>query len=481
MKSTRFVATTQLLALAAFAVVMAATRVWGQEAPGAQTPKPTGTAAAPATPAPKLTPVVEPKLLPPPLPPDAPKVIPLDHPITLDEAIAVGLQHQPQLTISTGSAQSAAGRTVEAKSAERPDLSLSAQYNKSGPANRGGATPGTSFNAGIYTASLSGRQLLYDFGRTPASIAAARDQQVSAEQAYRQTRQDVITNVKQGYYTLLGDQRLVEVQKGNLSDQQAHLDLAQARFDVGVAPRADVYRAEAAVEQARFTLMQAVTAAAQARVDLNVAMGIDTRLPTQVTETQEPMPPMPPLTELVEQAYLQRPEIQQLRASVQAAEEGVKVAQTTNAPSISLDASYGWSGTTFPPNNRSWSYGVALSWPFYDGGFTKGAIEVAKGNLLSAQGQLCLGQETVAQDVARAYLNVQSAAVQVETAAAAVKSSQEAVSVSNGRYEAGVATFVEVLDAQTTLIQSRIAQVAAQYGLSLARAGLAHALGEEGR
>ena len=49
-----------------------------------------------------------------------------------------------------------------------------------------------------------------------------------------------------------------------------------------------------------------------------------------------------------------------------------------------------------------------------------------------------------------------------------MKSAEESVRVSNGRYQAGVATFVEVLDAQTTLIQAQTSQVTAQYGLSLA-------------
>jgi outer membrane protein TolC len=189
------------------------------------------------------------------------------------------------------------------------------------------------------------------------------------------------------------------------------------------------------------------------------------------------MPPLPALPELVAQAFAQRPEILQLQASVASAEAALRLAHTTNLPDVSADASYGLSGATFPPDHRSWSYGVAVSWPFFDVGLTRGTIETARGNLLTSQGQLRLGQQTVAQEVTQAYLDVQAAGAQVSTAAAGVTSAEESLRVATGRYEVGLAAYLEVIDAEAALTQAQTSQVTAVYGLSMARAALARAMG----
>jgi len=337
------------------------------------------------------------------------------------------MYHQPQLAIAGAAIRAAAGRTQQAESGLLPSVSLSADYTRLGPASRinVGSVGGT-FTAGGYTANFAGQQLLYNFGHTQAQVAQSRDQQSSASQAFAQTRQDVINQVKQGYYTLLQNQRLVEVQQSNVASQQAHLDLARARFDAGVAPRADVVRAEAAVSQAQFNLVTVQNTAAVSRVTLNAAMGIDVRTPTRVQETKEQLPTLPEPAALVEQALACRPEIRQLCADVSAAQEAVKAARTANRPGFFADANYGLRGATFPPDNASWSYGVSLQWPLVDSGLTRGRVEEAEANLASAQAKLCQGELTVESEVTQAYLSMQAAGQQVITAMAGVASARRA-------------------------------------------------------
>ncbi len=225
--------------------------------------------------------------------------------------------------------------------------------------------------------------------------------------------------------------------------------------------------------------MQAVTLAAQSVLNLNNQMGIDARTPTEVVEMEEPRPELPPVAELVEQAFRQRPEIAQLEAAVCANLEAVKVAYTIDKPRIFYEVTATATGSSFFSTPSDITYGFGLSWLFYDGGLTRGSVQSARGNLLIAEAQLCQGKTNISQDVVHAYLNVQSATVQVTTASAAVKSGTESVRLASGRYAAGVATFVEVLDAQTLLLQAEVSEVNAHFNLSLARDSLAHALGEE--
>ena len=324
-----------------------------------------------------------------------------------------------------------------------PSVDLSSQFSKSGPDTLGSDTS--------TSASLSGRQLIYDFGFTQANVSQARKNEEASRQSYAQTRQDIINQVKQSYYTLLQDQRLVEVQQQNVADAQANLNLAKARFEAGLAARADVIKAETAVASANFNLISAKNAAELSRLALNLAMGIDGNTSTQVKDTEESSPALADRPALVAQALNTRPEMLSARATWAAAQESLRAARVGNAPAFNLNADYGLQGTSFPPHDDSWSYGASVSFPLFDGGANAGQIKTAQGNLQLAEAQLRQSEQTVGSEVITAYFNVRTAEEKIIASAAEVANAEENFRLTTGRYQAGLATYVEVTDAETAL------------------------------
>ena len=434
--------------------------------------------AQPAPTPPTPVPPTLPELVTPPLPAGTTSQVPTAKPLTLKEAIALALREQPQVMLATGNLEAAAGSFRTARSGLLPSFSVTGSAAHSGPSGGGpGAVGRISSTRNSVTTDLAGQQLIYDFGRTPAAVAASRAQEDSARQNLAQTRQDVVNQVKQSYYTLLQNQRLVEVQRRNLTDQQAHLDLAKARLDAGTAPHSDVVRAETSVADAVFNLATAQNTAAVSRVALNQAMGVDLRSPTAVEETEEPLPALPEPAVLVEQAMAHRPVVAQARDSLSAAREALRAARTGNTPALVASGSYEFSGSSFPPTNKSWAYGVSLQWDIFDSGSTSGRVETARGNLLSAEASLKQTEQTVASDVIQSYLDLQTAEQKVTAARSEVANAEEGVRLAAGRYQAGVAAYIEVTDAETALVTASTNQVNALYGLSVARAALRRALG----
>jgi len=447
-------------------------------------------AQAQPAPVPTIVPQSLPALQAPPLPAGAPSLVPAGKPLSLKDAVALALVHQPQVMSADAATAAAAGRTQQATSALFPSLSISSQYQRSG-AQAGtvsaGATGGTATVSGSststsYTASLSAQQLLYDFGRTRSQLAQARNLQRATGETLAQTRQDVVNQVKQAYYSMLQDQRLVVVQERNVTDQQAHLAQAQAFYKAGKAPWADVVATETAVAQAVLNLATAQNAAAIARVNLNLAMGVDVRTPTQVEDTDEPAPSVPDPAALVEYALAHRADMQQVRFSVEATKNALRVAHTGNLPDVLAAADYGLRGSDFPPDRSNWTYAVSVQWPIFDSGLTRGRVKESEANLRLANANLRQAEQTVASDVAQAYLNVQTAEQQITVAGVEVANAEESLRVATGRYDAGVAIHIEVLDAQAALLTAQTNQVNARQSLSTARAALKRALGiEEGQ
>lgn len=435
----------------------------------------------------RAQPAVSPALSPPALevpalPLTAPSVVPTDRAISLREAIAIAMYYQPQLALAEYTASAANARVSQAVSGYYPSGTVSGQHTRTGPSRAGGVSAvGGQFTAGGYTANFSARELIYDFGKTPSAVGQARRQAESALESLAQTRQDTVIQVKQAYYALLQDQQLAEVQQRNVSDQQAHLDLTKARFSAGVAPRSDVVTAEAAVAEAQLNLATAQNTSAVARVNLNLAMGVDVRTPTRVEETAEPVVPLPEPAALLEQAFAQRPAVRQARATVQAARDTLGSARASNRPGFFANWNYGLSGAAFPPDRASWAYGVSLQWPLLDLGLTRGRIQEAEVNALAAEVQLRQTEQSVASEVVQAYLNVQTSRQKVTTSQAEEASAEESLALATGRYQAGVAVYIEVIDAETAAVTARTNLVNARYGLSTSLAALKAALGlEEG-
>src|SRR2546425_1176588 len=87
------------------------------------------------------------------------------------------------------------------------------------------------------------------------------------------TRQTVIFNTKQAYYGLLSSQRLLQVAQETVRQNQQHLEEAEARVEVGIAPQFDVTQAQVHVSNAELDLVTARNNVALGRETLRTALG----------------------------------------------------------------------------------------------------------------------------------------------------------------------------------------------------------------
>ncbi len=439
-------------------------------------------------PTPPIVPPTKDVIVPPPVtlpaPPETPPLT--NEPLSADEAARIALRQQPDVTIANAGILTAQGRTGQVRSGLRPTFGISSNYTqqKSLQSSSGGGTGGgttdtfsaSSSNGLRVTATV--RQLLFDFNRTRDAVRAATLREQAASANLSRVQADLVLNVKQAFYTLVENKRLVEVNEANLKNRQAQLDLVKARLQSGLGAPADVVRAQTAVAQSVFDLESARNLASLSRVNLALVMGIDARTPLETTDVGEPVIATNDVTELVNTALQQRPETAQAQANLQAAQIGVGVAQKSNRPSLGLSGSAGSRSRAFGYNNGSVRATIDLEWTPFDGGVTKSLVKEAQGNVLAAQGESIKSQQAIVADVSQAYLNLRTAEQRVVAAEAGVANAEESVRLAEGRYRAGVAAFIEVTDAQTALLTARTNRVNAVSQVDQARAALRRAIGE---
>jgi len=400
--------------------------------------------------------------------------------LTLDEAITIALESQPQIQARLADYLAARFRVDQALAPLLPQLtgSWTAQREQSVAVSRGvsGALPPrtvTSWETST-TAQVSASQLLFDFGKTLAATDAAKKNAAVSLEDVELQRQLITQAVKESYTNINFAQRLIRVNQQALERAELNLRSARGFFEVGTRPKSDVTRAEVDVANARVDVIRARNAERVARVALNTAMGIPADTPTQVQDNLTHTPVSLDRSQLLAEALRQRPEYRQTRLRVDAAEATVRQTFRNFFPDITGGGSYGASRADM---NEIWELSLSLSWTLYDGGGRIARHREARAAFDAAQARVRAAELDISREVEQAQLTLGETEERIQAAQKAVESAQENFRLAQGRFDAGVGTILELTDAQLALTQAQNTEAQALADFRIALARLERALG----
>ena len=412
--------------------------------------------------------------------PVTPKVVP--QVLTLENALILALGNQPSLRVAAGNQAVNEARVGQARSGYFPQVTGRVAYQRAtanvatsfggGPIQRN--TRGDTF--GTYLNNVNLNQTIFDFGKIRSQVQTAEFNLQAARSDTETAVQTMVVNVQQGYYGLQQAQRLLLVSEEALTQFQKHLDLAKGRFKVGVAPKIDVTTAEVDLSNARLNLITAKNNLSLARVTLNNAMGILTADQYRVEEpvafeqyaiTQE---------QALDRALRARPELISQRALELAADSAIKTAEADFFPTVTGAAGYSYNGQEFP---LVWNWNVlgSLNIPIFSGFLTKQQVAEARATLLRTKANGDALKQTVLAEVSQAYLNLDATQERLQFTAITVTQAKERMALTEGRYRAGLATAVEVTDAEVALVNAQVNDVVAMSTYQAAKAQLERAMG----
>jgi outer membrane protein TolC len=118
-----------------------------------------------------------------------------------------------------------------------------------------------------------------------------------------------------------------------------------------------------------------------------------------------------------------------------------------------------------------------MSWNIFDNNVTEAQVQQAKASMRKAEQKLYETQETIQLDVRKAYLNLLAAEQNIHTTKVAVDQAQEDYKIAQVRYSAGVGTNLDVMDAESKLIQTQTTYITALYNYNTNKAALDQAMG----
>lgn len=392
---------------------------------------------------------------------------PVDQAMTLDMVVNLALCNNPQTRQAWASSRAQAAQVGVSSSAYLPSVSASVSGDRSSNAT-------TARSAGL---TLS--YLLFDFGGRAAGRENAQQLLTAANASRDSTVQSVFLAAVQSYYNTLATQAAVAA--AEKSEQAAALShaAAEARYKAGAATPADKLSAQTAWSQARLNRINAEGAMNKARGALANTLGLDANRPITLAEVGDLSPDATfeqGVQALIDRARKQRPDLQAAEAQIRAAEAGVSAAEAAGMPSLSLVASGNRRDSGGLTSNAS-SLGVSLSVPLFSGYAPTYRIRAAEAQLESSKARAEQISGQVALDVWNAYQTLLTATQSLRTSDDLLASAEQSERVALGRYQAGVGSMLDVLNAQSTLASARQQHIQARLDWNVGRATLAQAMG----
>ncbi len=393
--------------------------------------------------------------------------------LSLDDSIALALQNNPSIKMAAADKDKADWGIKENEAGKMPSLSLTNSDNRSSAAAAAaGASTNNSFNT-----SLRLSVPLYTGGRAEGLIDQAKSNASIATIGVAKAKEQVKLDTTTAYFSVLQNSKLVEVNQQTVDNLTEHLKNVQAQFAVGTIAKSDVLRSEVELANAQQNLTKAQNAYDVSVATFNNIIGMPLDSQNTMKDDLAYVKYDMSLEDSIKMADEKRPEILQSQESINAAQSGIKVADSGKLPTVTASGSQGWTGSSFPGDNSNWTVGVSANWDIFDSGVTNAKIKQAKANMDKVNENDQQIRTGVELEVRQAYLSMKEAEARIETSKVAVDKANEDLKASQAKYYAGVGTNLDVIDAQVALTQAETNSTQALYDYNVNQAKLQKAIG----
>jgi outer membrane protein len=399
--------------------------------------------------------------------------------ISLAQAQEIALRNHPRIASAALSAQAAGFNVQEARAALFPTISA----NITGV----GTDPGSVLSAGAVTTSsiynrastgIVASQLLSDFGRTSSLEKSARLRANSLNQNVIATRAQVLTDVREIYYSALAAESVLRVAQATLDLRRVTLRQISALAQSLLRSTLDVSFAQVNVSQAELDLYRAQNDVQANHARLSATLGYARDQPFSLVDEPLPAPLTPDVDSLITDAARDRPDLAALRLNYESLTHFAQAEKQLRNPTIVAAAVAGIAPLRDDRLPETYSAaGVNVNIPVLNGGLFKARREEAESRAAAAQKEIDDLSLRIARDVRVAWLDANDAFRRLDVTARLVAEANEALRLAQARYQNSLGSIVELSQAQLNQAVAEIGAASAKYEYLSRRAALDYATG----
>lgn len=397
------------------------------------------------------------------------------------------LQEAPDWLAAQAAYQAVVASRPVARSGLMPKLGLDAGYGRVRDETHASGSPFIDQNtiyADVSAATLRLVQPLFDF-QAWSQWDQYQQQEARALLDLRQVEQDLIIEITRRYLAWLEAGVALEFSNSHLKAMDKYLEQVSSRERLGLALRSDRMLVQAGRDSARAEVLAAAAALRATREAIRELLGNVPEIPVPLRDPiplSEPLPADP--EPWIEQSLRTNPEVAVAVIQKALAEEQLRERKSQRLPTLALEGRYGYTNTQDFQLGREWEDArleLRLAMPLYSGGAIRGNIAVSTRLLEQRDYELQAAQRKAERDVRDAYDGVVTGVVRVQAARQVLQSSEEARSAIHGRFESGLATLAEQLDADGQVRKARRDLAKVRHIYLMSKLHLAAAVGSLGQ
>lgn len=328
--------------------------------------------------------------------------------------------------------------------------------------------------------TLSLSMPLYTGGRLESEIKSAEYNLNSADLISENVRQQIKFQTMQAFYQVLQYKDLMTVRQEEMQNLSEHLETVKIQYEVGTVAMSDLLATNVHLANSQQSFNSAQINFENAVANLNNLIGLPVDTNLKIDEELKYFSYENDENFCMEYALKHRPDGIAANIALKSSEENVKQAKAGSRPNVSAVVTGSITGEgAFKADHlkERWSAGVQMDWNIFDNYVTSASVHQAKSLQKKAESQANQQIENIRLEVHNAYTALRISEKNIKISSDAVKQAHDQFLIARVRYEEGVDTNLNVMDAQEKLTQARTNYFSALYSYHTARAQLEKAMG----
>ena len=416
--------------------------------------------------------------------PDTPEEVEIDvtEPITLEQAIELGLDNNQDLREAVLNLERSLRELDEARADLYPNLVFESQFgnSKTGSVEAGiedarirneerqreAEATGQVFipqdindeSTTSFTGDLTLSYDIYTGGQRGANIRRAKRVVDFNELDLERATEQVVFEIKRDYYSLQNADSQVEIERGAVEDAQQTLRDAQLLEQAGLGTRFDVLRAEVELANAQQRLTSANATQATARRQLVETLSLGERVDIVTADEITPVGDWDlSLESSIVLAYQNRAELEQFLVNREINDAQRQIALSQIRPRLGIFGSLDFLEQADDDIDitTGYSVGATLQWTIFDGGAAIARARQEEVDIAIAETNYAGQRDEVRIEVEQAFFDLEANEENITTSQRAVELAEESLRLARLRFQAGVGTQTDVIEAQTELTTAR--------------------------
>jgi outer membrane protein TolC len=389
--------------------------------------------------------------------------------ITLQDALERARKVDISVQLALAEAEIAREEAIQARASTRPSLTHTTEYLGT---QGNGITPNGRFVAAdgvhVYRSLATVRQEI-----SPNTILKTETHRAAAAEALAQAKAEIArrgldVTVARRYYALVVAQRHFVTAQQAVQQSQRFVEITTQQENAGQAAHSDVIKAQIQLQQHRQAFQEASLAIENSRLELAIVLSPTLDENFSVIDDLDSARNLPSFDELRALAERENPALKAADASLRQASFNVRTARNALLPSLSVEGNYGIEANAFklhstqaadpsvgPLPNLGYSFTLHLAIPVFDWGTSRSKVRQAQARERQAGLELTQAQREIASNLYSLYNEAIAARAAVDLARGSADLASESLRLINLRYQAGESSVLEVVDAQSTLVEAR--------------------------